>query len=202
MASDPKTGPKEPPAASAWSGARGLGVFAGIAAVGAVADLASKSYAFAHIPGDGVEVVPGLFNLIQAWNKGAAFSIFFGQVNAFIAISFVALVVLGWFAWSAKRPAGLGYQVILGLVGAGVVGNLYDRLVFHQVRDFLDVYVSQAWLADWLARHAGTTHWPTFNVADAFICVGTGALFVKFWRDESRTQRHVDIHEQNKPHLA
>jgi lipoprotein signal peptidase len=53
----------------------------------------------------------------------------------------------------------------MGLVLAGTLGNLYDRLVFQQVRDFIDVYLRPI-------RY----HYPTFNVADSLICVGVGIL--------------------------
>jgi signal peptidase II len=172
--------------APGFRGPRALGLFAAVALAGGAVDLASKSYAFAHVPEppDALVVIRGCFSLIQAQNKGAAFSILTGQMMFFISISVVALGLLGYFSYNAVR-SGRGYQVILGLVAAGVVGNLYDRLTYHYVRDFLDVYVpADSSAGRWLIDHFHTSHWPTFNVADAFICVGTACLFIKFWRDE------------------
>jgi signal peptidase II len=52
----------------------------------------------------------------------------------------------------------------LGLILAGTVGNLYDRLVFHGVRDFLYFYKIE---------------WPVFNVADCCLVVGAGLLLLQ-----------------------
>lgn len=57
-------------------------------------------------------------------------------------------------------------QVALGLMNAGILGNLYDRLFNEgRVRDFIDVYV-------------GSYHWPTFNVADSLLCIGVGLMLI------------------------
>ena len=53
------------------------------------------------------------------------------------------------------RLEGLGIALLL----SGALGNLIDRLQHGYVIDFLDFYV-------------GTSHWPAFNLADSFICVG------------------------------
>ena len=57
-------------------------------------------------------------------------------------------------------------QISLGLITAGVVGNLYDRLFNEgRVRDFIDVY-------------RGHWHWPAFNVADSLLCIGVGLIII------------------------
>lgn len=175
------------------NGARGLLFFLVVAVFLAIVDLASKDIVFAKLqPGEVVEVVPGVFNLILAKNFGAAFSIGWGQTKLFLAVSMIAFVVLSWFSWTAKR-AGMGFQTTLGLIASGVIGNVHDRLVFGYVRDFLDVYAGRPGtaLATWFYERFGTNHWPTFNVADACICVGTGFLLVKFWGDEKAAAREA-----------
>ncbi len=164
---------------------QGLGLFVLFSAVGAGLDLWSKSVAFEHlIPGRPITVVDGCFNLAYAVNRGAAFSLFAGQLNFFYVVSAFAAVLLSYFAWTSPREELLSSTTILGLLGAGVVGNLHDRIRFGYVRDFLDVYVGHEASARKLESWFGTSHWPTFNVADAFICIGALCLLKKFWKEE------------------
>ncbi|HKO99898.1 MAG TPA: signal peptidase II [Pyrinomonadaceae bacterium] len=112
--------------------------------------------------GDDRTIISGFFDLIYTENPGIAF----GQLQkggAFGRWFFVAL--------AAAAAAGVFYYFlrtarnddrVLGacaLLLAGILGNLTDRARFGYVIDFI-------------ALHAGQYHWPTFNVADASICIG------------------------------
>jgi signal peptidase II len=118
-------------------------------------------------------VIPGLFNLVHVVNKGAAFGFLNSaditwQRNFFIVITLIALVTIGVLLKSVENRdkfqiAGLGF--ILG----GAIGNLIDRIRYHQVTDFLDFYY-------------GTHHWPAFNVADIAICIGAFAMIISFYK--------------------
>ncbi len=179
-------------------GPRALVAYGIVTLVGAGIDLATKHIAFEKIgPYDVITVIPGFFNLIRSENRGAAFGILGGAFGFFVLVSIVALLVLGYFSWTAVR-SGAGYQVTLGLVAAGVVGNLHDRVRYGVVRDFFDAYVSQAAASQWLRERFGTNHWPTFNVADSCICVGVAFLLVKFWSDEKKHKRREEIHDVNR----
>jgi signal peptidase II len=164
---------------------RGLGLFLLFSAIGAGLDLWSKQVAFAHVtPGRPIVVIDGCFHLTYAVNRGAAFSLFLGQLNFFYVVSGCAAVLLGYFAWTAPRSGTWRQSAALGLLGAGVLGNLHDRIRFGHVRDFLDVYVGHEATARTLESWFGTSHWPTFNLADSFICVGALFLLKRFWKDE------------------
>ena len=63
----------------------------------------------------------------------------------------------------------------LSLILGGAVGNLTDRLIWRQVTDFLDVYVT-------------SHHWPTFNVADSAIFVGIVTLAIETLRPVHRAE--------------
>jgi signal peptidase II len=100
------------------------------------------------------------FNLVSAWNTGVSFSMFndLGGMGVYI-LSLFALIVVGFlFFWLRKEQSCL-MQLALGFVIGGAVGNVIDRLRQGAVFDFLDV-------------HVGAHHWPAFNVADSFICIG------------------------------
>ncbi len=144
-------------------------IFWPIVAGGLALDLWSKAAVFAWLkqtPGYSVTFIDGFLNFVLAENPGAAFGIAAGQRYLLISISCIALVVIlamVFFYHSGKKI----FTICLGLLAAGVCGNLYDRF-FHDgfVRDFIDV-------AYWPGKH-----WPAFNVADSMLCIGVGLLLV------------------------
>jgi len=120
-------------------------------------------------------VIPGFFKFVHWENTGAAWSFFQDQNNLLAAVSILAL--LGLFFWRrhfyVHVPMG---RLALGLIFGGIAGNLFDRLHYHQVIDFLRFYVD---------RHSGQEiGFPAFNVADSAICVGVGLLILVSWKHE------------------
>ncbi len=120
--------------------------------------------------------VTSFFNLTHLHNTGAAFSFLSqasGWQNTFFMI--VAGIISMWVAlWLfTSRDAKLracGLSLILG----GAVGNLWDRLHYGYVIDFLDF-------------HYGVWHWPAFNIADSAICIGAAFVLIDaFINDEKK----------------
>jgi signal peptidase II len=136
-------------------------------------DLWTKHLAFQRLEwGQAYDIIPGLLRFHLALNRGAAFSMAWGSRGFLVTISGVALVVLlGVFflglSLTGDRRTTLT-TVVLGLFVGGVAGNFYDRAFYMegQVRDFIDMYV-------------GPHHWPTYNVADALLCVAVGLLLIQ-----------------------
>ena len=130
-------------------------------------------------PGES-RVVTGFFNLVLVFNKGAAFSFLAAapgwQTPVFAAIAVVAAVVISILIF--RNAGNKIFCGALGLILGGALGNLYDRLVYGQVVDFLDFHV-----AGW--------HWPAFNVADSAITLGAGILIAESFmhREEARGKR-------------
>jgi len=118
-------------------------------------------------PGESVEVT-GFFNLVLVYNRGAAFSFLANapgwQTPFFVAVALFASGVVSWMLWRHPRQRLLcaGLALILG----GALGNLWDRLAWGAVADFLDF-------------HAFGWHWPAFNVADSAITVGAVLVIVE-----------------------
>lgn len=112
--------------------------------------------------GDDVTIIPGFLDLIYTENRGIAF----GQLQDgglfgrwfFVALAIMAAVAVLYYFLRTPRND----DRVLGacaLLLAGIVGNLTDRARLGYVIDFI-------------ALHAGSYHWPTFNVADASITIG------------------------------
>ena len=148
-----------------------------------ILDQASKLAAIRWlVPRGTIEVIPSLFNLTYSENPGGLFG-YFGQwpdpwrTLLLTALPMVAIGMIGWFL---ARGEGLDRRTLFGLslILGGAIGNLIDRLIRHSVVDFLDVYAAPSRFADWLIEHFGTTHWPTFNLADSAIVTGAGLLLL------------------------
>lgn len=111
--------------------------------------------------------VTGFFNLVLAYNEGAAFSFLSNQGGwqryFFTAI---ALVAVGFIIYLLKKHAGQRlFCWALALIMGGAIGNVIDRLAYGHVIDFLDFH--------W----QGIGHFPAFNIADTGITIGA-ILFI------------------------
>ncbi len=158
------------------------------AGLGLLLDLGTKEAAWLskslEKPGSKVTVVEGWFDLVRSENQGAAWGLLWGAHTFFLMVSVVAFLAITYFVHTSPRKAWKG-PVVLGLVLAGVGGNFFDRAMYGHVRDFLDWHTPDVGSAhDFFEKVFGKTHWPTFNVADIFICIGAAALVVIFWNDE------------------
>ena len=132
-----------------------------------VFDQLSKALVYGYLSEVGhVVAVTGFFNLVSAWNRGVSFSMFndLGQWGVFILSGF-ALIVVSFLCYWLKKEKNRQMQIALGFVIGGAVGNVIDRVRLGAVFDFLDFYVH-------------SYHWPAFNVADSFICIGAFLIIV------------------------
>jgi signal peptidase II len=138
------------------------------AALVVAADRLAKWAALAWLrPGEPLEVA-GFFNLVLVFNRGAAFSFLASapgwQTPFFVAVALAASGIVSWMLWRdpSRRLLCAGLALILG----GALGNLWDRLAYGHVVDFLDF-------------HAMGWHWPAFNVADSAISVGAAIVIAE-----------------------
>ncbi len=126
-------------------------------------------------PGYSIPVIPGVFRLSHVINTGAAFSLMEnwqpGKVRiGLIAFSVAAAAVLVTLLWRTGRQLTIT-SVALALIFGGALGNLYDRIRFHHVVDFLAVRIYHY-------------DWPDFNVADSCIVIGACLLFLEIFRPD------------------
>ena len=116
-------------------------------------------------------VIPDFFTLVFVTNNGAAFGSFRNNNGFFIALSAAALIFVLVLLLRRHRSDFLR-DFALGLLLAGILGNLTDRLLHSHVIDFL--------LFD---LHLPFAHpWPAFNVADACICIAVGCFIIHSFR--------------------
>lgn len=132
-------------------------------------DQTSKAWATRSLRfGGDMPVISGFLNFAYAQNPGVAFSMLDDHGDAgrwgLSVVACVAAALVLYFFWRTPRSDDriLGS---LALLLAGIVGNVTDRVRLGFVVDFIDVQF-------------GSWHYPTFNVADAAICVGAGLLLI------------------------
>jgi len=142
-----------------------------------VLDRLSKDWIVHHInPGYAINVIPGSFRLTHVLNTGAAFSLFADSLspivvrNSLIGFSIVAVIIVLGMLWRVGRTLSLT-GIALALILGGAVGNLYDRLRFSHVVDFLEVHIVHY-------------HWPDFNIADSCIVIGACLLLIEIFRPQ------------------
>jgi signal peptidase II len=122
-------------------------------------------------------IVPNFFALVFVTNTGAAFGSFKNNNWFFIILSSIAIVVVLTLLFR-KHERDVWRDVSLGLLLAGVFGNLTDRLLHGAVIDFL-LFNLHVPFAD---------PWPAFNVADACICIAVGFFMVHSFKQGKAAQ--------------
>lgn len=195
--------------AHTWRNARAWVVIATVIIAFTAADLVTKSLAFARVAPQPVEiqreqvlatpinqlqsllpahapvvVVEHVLELKLVLNAGAVFGAAQGRRIFFITFTFLALgFALALFAFWTPRADYLSHTA-LGMVVAGGLGNLYDRVRFACVRDFLHP-LPTAQLPFGITWPSGDPAvWPYIsNVADAVLLLGIGLLMIQIWRN-------------------
>jgi len=146
-----------------------------------VLDQATKHWATISLrPVVLMEILPGFLRFTYATNRGVAFSLFADSemdIRYILAgISLLAAIFVLLYQWRVPvRMVRL--NLALSLMLAGIVGNLIDRIRLGEVIDFIDLH--------WQDKYT----WPTFNVADAAICIGAGLLALQMIKEERAAQR-------------
>ena len=117
---------------------------------------------------DSLIIVKDFFYITYVRNTGVAWSIFEGEILAIIIVSLMIITFIIYYIFKNKPKSEfeiIGYSFILG----GAFGNLFDRIIYGYVVDFLDFYIFGY-------------DYPIFNLADSFIFVGVVLLVICTWR--------------------
>jgi signal peptidase II len=131
--------------------------------IGLIIDRLTKLWAVKELSlGKEIVINKDIFSLSYLENRGAAFGIF--QNKQFILIIVTSIVALGVIYYLIKyKPKNIFIRISLALIISGAIGNIFDRIRFRYVVDF--IYL-----------HYQSHSFPTFNVADMMVTVGTFLL--------------------------
>jgi signal peptidase II len=137
-------------------------------------------------------IISGFLNFAYAQNRGVAFSMLDDQGGpgrwGLSVVAIIAGTLVLYFFWRTPRSDDrmLGS---LALLLAGISGNLTDRMRLGFVIDFIDVQF-------------GAWHYPTFNVADAAICIGAGLLIVDLFLSKKHQKDNSGLSESDQTPLT
>lgn len=106
------------------------------------------------------------FNIILVWNNGVSFSMFSSEsLIGKIILVLLSTGITAYIIHLLKQEKNKLNKVAFMLIIAGAIGNIFDRIRYGAVIDFLDFYI-------------GSYHWPAFNLADIYICLGVGLILL------------------------
>ncbi len=142
-----------------------------------VIDQLSKWAVASAIPYAGkITLISHLLDLTHVHNRGAAFGLGNSwpagfRVVFFYIISAAAIAIVGWLFLKMDPAKEKLMSYGLSMILSGAVGNLIDRVRFGYVVDFISM-------------HAGKYAWPSYNVADAAICIGAVLICLQLLKSE------------------
>ena len=157
---------------------------------------------------EGITAIPYLFNIIVVHNEGAAWGILSGNQIGLIILSILLFAFLVWYFVKEKKKSWL-LVISMAFIYGGCIGNLFDRIVFGYVRDFIQFAFWQSF--------------PIFNFADVFLIVGvilfaiyliiflvkkeksedeiintsTGEVTIEKYEDEEKSQKNAEKIDKN-----
>lgn len=120
-----------------------------------------------------IVLIKGFFSFMYIENKGAAWSIFLGKTVFLIIFTFIILCGIIYYLLK-YRPKSKIMRTALSLIIAGAVGNLFDRVLYKHVVDFIYFHYKDVY------------SYPVFNFADICVVVGTVLLMICILRNDSK----------------
>lgn len=126
--------------------------------------------------GQEINIINNFFNLTNTKNYGAAFSILQNQRLILVLLPMIFAIICIVLIFKNKNKSKL-LSISLSFILGGAIGNLIDRALRGYVIDFLDFYF-------------GNYHYPSFNVADSFVTVGTILLIIYLLFFEKKNEKN------------
>lgn len=140
--------------------------------LGLLLDRLSKIWALSALKeSNGIILIKDFFSFEYLENRGAAFGIL--QNRVILLALFTLIVILGMVYYIIKyRPKSKLLRISFAMIISGALGNLYDRLFYKYVVDFILIHFKDVY------------NFPTFNVADMLVVVGTFILAISIVKGE------------------
>lgn len=140
--------------------------------LGMILDRLSKIWALKVLKNnEGIEIIKNLLSFEYLENRGAAFGMLQNKVWFLATTTFLVVGVILFYLIKYK-PKSLLTRISFAMIISGAIGNFYDRVVYKYVVDFI------------LVHYKNVYHFPTFNVADIFVTLGTIGLIICIIRNE------------------
>lgn len=130
-----------------------------------------------------IKIINNFLYLTYAKNTGIAFSFLEGNMLFIISMTLIIVVLLIKYVYNKKLD--LKEKISYGLVLGGAIGNLFDRIVYGYVIDFIDVYIFGY-------------DYPIFNVADSCVVVGIILILLLSFKSEGSEKDEVNSRKTRK----
>lgn len=134
-----------------------------ISVIAIIIDQLIKLFIKTNITKD-IVIIPKIFKITNVINTGAAFSILRNNNTLLILITIIILVLLNYYI---KKNNIENDYFELGIILGGIVGNLFDRLLYNGVIDYIEI-----------------SNFPVFNLADSLIVLGIILLIIKEFKKD------------------
>ena len=136
-------------------------------------DQGSKYYIVEKMTlGQSSEIISNFFSITSHRNRGAAWGILQDSRLFFLAVTVLFLAILFYYMYNKKNTLTKFDILTFSLITGGAIGNFIDRLIRHEVVDFLDFRIF-------------SYDFPIFNLADCYICFGVVFLLIKIYKEEN-----------------
>lgn len=144
-----------------------------IVILGFLLDRLSKIWALKELRVEGpIIILKDFFKLDYLENRGAAFGILQNKTWFLVLITVLIIGAMCYYLIKYKPKSKL-IRVSLAMIMAGALGNFYDRIIYKFVVDFISVHYKNIY------------YFPTFNLADIFVTLGTIGLIIYLIKDEA-----------------
>jgi len=165
-----------------WGGIEEIIIMKKIAIILAIffLDRASKIYLL-NLQANGTDIdfyIYPFLNFYLVWNTGIGFGLASMEANIYYHILTLIIIIvnIGLLYFLVKSKGIFSY--LIALIIGGSLGNLFDRIYYYAVPDFIDF-------------HIGSYHWFIFNVADIFITVGIIGLIIGEFSNKGKVSKNV-----------
>ena len=167
-------------------------LFAGLAIFFLVFDFVSKQIVLHNMRlGQSIDIIPNFFHFCYSVNDGMAFSMNFNAAGEvvnqiiFITVSVIGTALITYLFIRSYKKSNKLVVAALGLMLAGCVGNLIDRIFYSKAYlQSFDPNVTTRGVIDFIDFQFGSWHFATFNVADSCLVIGVLILIVFFIIEE------------------
>ena len=132
--------------------------------------------------GDSISIIGDLLRFTYIKNPGMAFGIQVGNRIIFTVFALIACIVILIYLFRLK-PENFWARFALASILGGAIGNLFDRIIYKEVIDFIDIRIIR---------------WPVFNVADIAVTLGMILLIVHVIFDTKESEQEDTHLETNR----
>jgi signal peptidase II len=140
--------------------------------IGILMDRITKVWALKTIKfGNDIVIIKDFFSIQYLENRGAAFGIFQGKTLLLSIVTLIVILAIIYYLIKYKKEIHKLTRISLALIIGGALGNLYDRIIYKYVVDFIMLHYKDIY------------YFPTFNIADILVVVGTVALAISILRE-------------------